>query len=279
MRAPRRAVVIVAALVSLAALGLSRPYVRGAAFVVKAAGMQGAALDGRLVGHRRGHAKPTRPIPWRHGVLRGRVYTPASGRGRGDSPRPGRPRRRHRRAAPGRLRAGDRRHRPSGRHRAARRSRALRDHHADHRHDRGRRAGGLGDGGSRSARPDRRPRDQLRRRTGDRGRRPPVAAGPRRVRHGVRRPRGSAADAQVSLHRHPARWRDPPAARLRPRHRPARARPIGSCRRRRWTRCAPPSWRISRRRAWTWSTRRRRRSSSREPKRSRPDSRNRRGPT
>jgi len=81
MRAPRRAVVIVAALLALAVVGLARPYFRGAAFVVKAAGMQGTALkvaswDTVAV------TETDQTIPWRQGTLRGRAYTPASGRGR-----------------------------------------------------------------------------------------------------------------------------------------------------------------------------------------------------
>jgi dienelactone hydrolase len=82
MRSRRRILVIVTALVLLVLAGpIGRPYVRGAAFVVKAAGMQGRALtvaswDTVPV------AETDRAIPWRHGVLRGRVYTPRSGRGR-----------------------------------------------------------------------------------------------------------------------------------------------------------------------------------------------------
>ena len=81
MRSPRRVVVIVAALAGLAVAGLSRPYVRGAAFVVKAAGMQGIA---RKVASWNTVAvtETDQTIPWRQGTLRGRAYTPASGRGR-----------------------------------------------------------------------------------------------------------------------------------------------------------------------------------------------------
>jgi dienelactone hydrolase len=82
MRSPRRPLVIVTALVLLAVAGaVGRPYARGAAFVVKAAGMQGTALtvaswDTVAI------AETDQTIPWRGGVLRGRVYTPQSGSGR-----------------------------------------------------------------------------------------------------------------------------------------------------------------------------------------------------
>jgi dienelactone hydrolase len=81
MRSPRRTVVVVVALVLLAAGAAGRPYLRGAAFVVKASGMQGRAQTfaaWEIVPV----AEAERTIPWRHGVLRGRVYTPQSGRGR-----------------------------------------------------------------------------------------------------------------------------------------------------------------------------------------------------
>jgi dienelactone hydrolase len=82
MRSRRRALLIVAALVLLAVAGtVGRTYWRGAAFVVKASGMQGRALtvaSWNMVPV----AETDRTIPWRHGVLRGRVYTPQSGRGR-----------------------------------------------------------------------------------------------------------------------------------------------------------------------------------------------------
>jgi dienelactone hydrolase len=82
MRSSRRALVIVMALVLLALAGtVGRTYWRGAAFVVKAAGMQGRALtlaSWTMVPV----AESDGTIPWRHGVLRSRVYTPQPGHGR-----------------------------------------------------------------------------------------------------------------------------------------------------------------------------------------------------
>ena len=102
---------------------------------------------------------------------------------------------------------------------------------------------------------------QLRRRARARRRRASVDCGQRRVRHVVRRPWRSAANASVSVHRHPARRRPPSSARLRPRDRPARRGgrvvPPARC-----SRCATRSSRFSKPRASTWSTRSRRPRSS-----------------
>ena len=77
----RRLALVCTLLVLLTAAGLSRPYFRGAAFVVKASGMQGAALSAASW-NTVAVMEAEQTIPWRHGVLRGRVYTPRSGRGR-----------------------------------------------------------------------------------------------------------------------------------------------------------------------------------------------------
>lgn len=82
MRPPRRALVIVATIVVLAVAGTAgRAYSRGAAFVIKASGMQGRALT-FAAWESVAVDEAERTIPWRHGALRGRVYTPRSGRGR-----------------------------------------------------------------------------------------------------------------------------------------------------------------------------------------------------
>ena len=81
MRSLRRPFVIVGALVLLTAGAAGRPYLRGAAFVVKASGMQGRALT-FASWETVPVAESDRTIPWRQGVLRGRAYTPQSGRGR-----------------------------------------------------------------------------------------------------------------------------------------------------------------------------------------------------
>ena len=100
----------------------------------------------------------------------------------------------------------------------------------------------------------------------------PSIAEQRGVRHVVRRPRRSAADAALSLYRRPAGRRRPSAARLRPRDRPAGVADR-SCRRRRCSRCATRSSPFSKRRGSTWSTRSRPPRSSPAPRRSRRRSR------
>jgi dienelactone hydrolase len=83
MRSPRRAIVIVAVVVllAIAAAIAAPPYLRGAAFVVKASGMQGTILtlatwDSVPI------AEHEMTIPWRGGALRGRGYFPKVMRGR-----------------------------------------------------------------------------------------------------------------------------------------------------------------------------------------------------
>ena len=68
-------------LLLVAAAGISPPYFRGASFVIKASGMQGAALrlaswDTVSVTERELR------IPWRGGALRGRMYVPVARSGR-----------------------------------------------------------------------------------------------------------------------------------------------------------------------------------------------------
>jgi dienelactone hydrolase len=74
------AIVCVAVLVGVRAVP---PYVRGAAFVVQAAGMQGPART--VAGWRSTGvtAMSVRPIPWRGGTLRSRAYQPYREGGRG----------------------------------------------------------------------------------------------------------------------------------------------------------------------------------------------------
>jgi len=81
MRAGRRATAIFL-LITAAALLLLRPYAGGAAFVVQAAGIDGAAAT--LTGWYRTTVTPADlpPLPWRGGDLRARVYRPAHTTGR-----------------------------------------------------------------------------------------------------------------------------------------------------------------------------------------------------
>ena len=216
----------------------ARPYRRGAAFVVKAAGMQGPAR--RLAAWNTDAASPR----WACGRFRGaaarcaaRAYQPLPRRG----PRhPAGARASTPRASTSRGWSGSRA--------TCRRSghpvltvelpdlTQLRDHHADDRHDRGRR--GVDDARRRVPR---------RATAGSGCSGSASAAACRSSRPGGRRSGtasrscmafGGHADLprtlRVSLHRHPAGRRDPPAARLRARDRPAQRRRSGRAARRRW---------------------------------------------
>ncbi len=82
MTRPRVALAAVA-LAALVAASQSPPYVRGAAFVVRAAGMAGpartlAAWEAETVG-----VVSVPPVPWRAGMLRARRYQPQQASGRG----------------------------------------------------------------------------------------------------------------------------------------------------------------------------------------------------
>lgn len=81
---PRRRKVIAFAAVPLAicvaAFAAGRDYVRGAAFVIQAAGLQGATRT--VAEWTTGDvAESDTTVPWRGGVLRGRVYTPGAAAG------------------------------------------------------------------------------------------------------------------------------------------------------------------------------------------------------
>jgi dienelactone hydrolase len=82
-RRPVRLALAGLVIVLLAAAALAPPYMRGAAFVIQAAGMQGPAR--RVAGWQSTSVTQmgVRPIPWRGGTLRTRAYQPyrASGRG------------------------------------------------------------------------------------------------------------------------------------------------------------------------------------------------------
>ena len=69
-------------LVPLLAAGLSPPYVRGAAFVVQAAGMQGAARTMASWDEEAVSLVGVPPVPWRGGTLRAHGYQPQHARGR-----------------------------------------------------------------------------------------------------------------------------------------------------------------------------------------------------
>src|SRR5258708_6102445 len=74
----------------LTAAVLAPPYIRGAAFVIQAAGMQGPAR--RIAGWRATSVSETRvsPTPWRGGTLPSPAHQPARRAGRGLPPVPGR---------------------------------------------------------------------------------------------------------------------------------------------------------------------------------------------
>ena len=204
MRWRRRAAVLV--LVPVLALGAGyvagHDYIRGAAFVVRAAGMQGIART-LAEWETRAVVEETLTIPWRGGVLPARRYLPRGADGAGVPARPGRPRLGRRRAPPHRVRPRPRVHGPPGRHRRPAGSRALHDFPGGDRCHRG--CGGLALTAARprARRPHRDDGDQLRRRTVDRRRRTPSARRSRRRRALARRARRPAADAALSLHGHP----------------------------------------------------------------------------
>jgi dienelactone hydrolase len=81
LRRPVRLAVAAIAILLLAAV-LSRPYIRGAAFVVKAAGMQGFGQKAARWQSTSVTETAVRPIPWRGGVLRSRSYLPGRESGR-----------------------------------------------------------------------------------------------------------------------------------------------------------------------------------------------------
>jgi dienelactone hydrolase len=75
--------VLAGVVVLLAAAGLSRPYARGAAFVVQAAGMQGRARTLAAWESTPVTETAVQQVPWRGGVLRARGYRPSRESGRG----------------------------------------------------------------------------------------------------------------------------------------------------------------------------------------------------
>jgi dienelactone hydrolase len=80
----RRATVAIACVVALVfAVRGAGPYVRGAAFVVQAAGLQGHARSVASWTSTSVTTMSARPIPWRGGTLRSRAYQPYRERGRG----------------------------------------------------------------------------------------------------------------------------------------------------------------------------------------------------
>ena len=225
MRFRRPALVFFAVLLVAGAAGavVAPPYLRGAAFVVKASGMQGTALT-MAAWDTVPIAEREMTIPWRGGALRGRGYFPQVERGRPVL------------LVPGVHAAGIDEPRLVGfsREIAGAGHPVVTAQLDDLAHymittrttDMIEDAALLrvGDGEPRRDRPDRDDRDQLRRRPVGRRRGTAVTARTGRLRDGLRRPRRSAADADVPLHRRPARRHGPPAARLRPGDRPARRR-------------------------------------------------------
>ena len=81
MRSRRRAIAIFLLAAAVLSLVL-RPYLRGAAFVIQAAGIDGAAATATRWYGTRVTAADVPPIPWREGELRAREYRPSSVTGR-----------------------------------------------------------------------------------------------------------------------------------------------------------------------------------------------------
>src|SRR5437899_2310551 len=81
MRKARYAIAIFL-LIAAAALVLARPYFRGAAFVVQAAGIDGAAAAATHWYATRVTPTDVPPIAWRRGTLRARAYRPEHRTGR-----------------------------------------------------------------------------------------------------------------------------------------------------------------------------------------------------
>ena len=200
----RRYVVGIPCLALVAGYVAAHDYVRGAAFVVQAAGMQGIA---RTVAEweTRDVTEHALTIPWRAGVIPARKYLPQERAAATVPARARRPRLGRGRTAPHRVRARPRVHGTSRRHRRPARSRALHDFAADDRCDRGCRAVAVAAARSGAGRPYRHDGNQLRRRTVDRRRRPSGAAEPRRRGPVDRRARRAAADPALSLHGDPGR--------------------------------------------------------------------------